>query len=195
MSLPFEITDRNFLLQVKKMREQVIAGKNGKPFRSVLLTSITKGHGVSTVAANLAYSLSKLSDSKVLIVDGNNAKLSNVTDIESSLQKPLAQNLYAIKLSLDVNADSGVKFKERFKALSDNFSHVILDLPAFTQVPEVLSLISMVDLVLLVVQAGTTKWQVISREQETIEDAQPQNLKVVLNRKKHYIPNTLYRWM
>ncbi len=195
MSLPFEVYDKEFLLQIKKMRQRVILGNNGNPFQSVLITPVDSGHGASTVTANLAYALSRSEGGKVLLVDGNNAGLTKETDIEKSLQTPLADNLYAVKVLWTDSSKQGEVFKNRLEDIRKDFAFILIDAPPAIMAPEVLGLVSEVDIVLLLLEAGTTKWQVLDKLKEMFEEAKPKNLKVVLNKKAHYIPKRLYRWM
>jgi Mrp family chromosome partitioning ATPase len=195
MSLPFEMNDKKFLLHMKSMHQQMLVGNNGGPVKNVLITSVARGHGVSTVSANLAYTLSKKSESKVLLVDGNGAGLTSVETLEDALKKPLTENLFVIKATWCEAGEGGICFRDRFEKIREEFSYIIIDSPPVTKVPEVLGVVPMVDLVLILLKANTTKWQVLSKLQETIEEAKPKSLKVVLNKKIHYIPKKLYRWM
>jgi Mrp family chromosome partitioning ATPase len=195
MTFPFELKEKKFILNIKNMQQQILVGNDDKPIKSVLITSVAYGHGVSTVATNLAYALASASESKVLLVDGNRAGLAKAENFNVALQKPLTKKLFVIMTPWCETSKPGTRFVEHFEKLSNVFSYIVIDAPPVTKVPEVLRAVPLVDLVLLLLQANATKWQVLSKAQETIEEAKPKSLKVVLNRKKHYIPRRFYRWM
>ena len=59
--------------------------------------------------------------------------------------------------------------------------------------PETPAMTALVDSVVLVVRAGQTKREVVTRALESIDHFDGKVAGIVLNRKKYYIPEFLYR--
>lgn len=191
--LPFEVTDKLFILQIKKVREQIIIGNNGQPFQTVMITGVDKGHGASTTAYNLAYEFCRSTSLKVLLVDGNGTESAGKNDIGKILQKPLTDSLFVVHASFNEGTNPLARIQEQLKEMRNQFSYILFDVPPVMQVPEVLGLVPHVDLVMVVIQASRVKWQVLDKLKKTLLEAQPREIGVILNRKKYYIPANLYR--
>jgi Mrp family chromosome partitioning ATPase len=83
--------------------------------------------------------------------------------------------------------------KAHIKALAVHGRRIILDLPPSLLYPDMTILAPAMDCVLVVVEAEETRWQVAREARKQIESAGIDLLGVVLNRKRHYIPEFLYR--
>lgn len=81
-------------------------------------------------------------------------------------------------------------FPEAIKSAADI---VVCDLPSPLACPESLLLAARLDGVVLVVEAEETRWQVAQTAQRLMESAQVQIIGVVLNKRQHFIPNSIYR--
>ena len=193
MSLPVEIKDSVFSLQIQKLKEHILIGKNGHQMQSVMFATMGTGHGVSTVCSNLAHELSTLDNSKVLLVDCNNTYPDSKTDMEKAFQKPLINNLFVLRISWEQDTNRWAQIKEQIEVLQKQFTYILFDMPSVVDVPEVLRVVPLVDLVLIVLQSNTVKWQIFNKVKESIEEAQPNSLGVILNKKKRYIPDRVYR--
>jgi capsular exopolysaccharide synthesis family protein len=79
------------------------------------------------------------------------------------------------------------------KKMRDSYDFVILDAPPVHRFPESQLLCAMVDGVVLVIKAGTTRRQVALSAKKQLEQAGASLLGVVLNKRRHYIPDFIYR--
>jgi Mrp family chromosome partitioning ATPase len=70
---------------------------------------------------------------------------------------------------------------------------VLVDAPPIVGSPEAPPMAAIVDGVVLVVKSGKTKREVVQRSLDMIAQFDGNVLGVVLNRKKYYIPDFIYR--
>jgi capsular exopolysaccharide synthesis family protein len=73
------------------------------------------------------------------------------------------------------------------------FQFVILDSAPVTLYAETLALAKQVETVVLVVKAGETRWEVALSAKKQLQKVNPRLLGVVLNQRKFYIPEWIYR--
>lgn len=79
--------------------------------------------------------------------------------------------------------------------MRDRFDYILMDSPSLDSSSEALTLGSMVDGVLLVVEAGKTRRQSARNAKEELEAAGGKVLGIVLNKRKYFIPKLLYKWL
>lgn len=75
------------------------------------------------------------------------------------------------------------------------FDIVLVDCPPITDSTVGPRLSQMADGVILMVDAGKTRWQVIQNQMREFQMNQGNVLGVILNKRKYYIPNIIYRWL
>ncbi len=80
-----------------------------------------------------------------------------------------------------------------WEPLRERFDLIIVDSPPATMFPDGPGIVSMVDGVVLVVEAEKTRWPVALSVKEKIERSGGKILGVVFNKRKYYIPSWLYR--
>lgn len=80
-----------------------------------------------------------------------------------------------------------------FDALRQRFELVIIDSPPVSTSADASLLSTVSDGVVLIVEAGRTRWQVIKDGMEQIVNQRGAILGVILNRRRHYIPDFVYR--
>lgn len=83
----------------------------------------------------------------------------------------------------------------RLSDLSQCFDFVIIDSPAVMKSSEAQILSGYLDGVIFVIKAEKTKWEVAKIALNNIENSGGKVIGSILNRRKFYIPNFLYRWM
>jgi capsular exopolysaccharide synthesis family protein len=149
-----------------------------RPLRRLLVTSSIAGEGKTFVASNLAHSIVQQPDMRVLLVDadirasrlhttlgapsgpGLSDYLSGAADEFEIVQKGMEENLCLIPGGKQIPNPSELLLTERMKHLLDVFSPmfdwVVIDSPPVLPVPDASILSSLVDGVLLVVNAGST---------------------------------------
>jgi len=75
----------------------------------------------------------------------------------------------------------------------DRFQFVVLDSAPATLCPETLALAKQVEAVVLVVRAGVTRWEVAHSAKKQLKKVNPRLLGVILNQRRFYIPEWIYR--
>ncbi|AIS51904.1 capsular exopolysaccharide biosynthesis protein [Thermoanaerobacter kivui] len=177
-----------------------------KKVKSILITSSLPNEGKSTVVKNLAYSVA-LTGSKVIVID---ADLRNPT-VHKLLYLPNSRGLtnllidegdYEAYLNID-NSYSNLhiltsgpippnpaellgsnKMKKLLSNIQKDYDYVFIDSPPVVTVTDAVVLAPVVDGIILVIQAGKTEIEAVSRAKEILESVKANILGVVLNRVK-----------
>lgn len=182
-----------------------------RPPRLLAVTSCYSGEGSSTVAANLAVTLSH--HGTVLLADaniGNPAvhrifKISLSPGLAESLVTMDSQSVSRMALNLDVltagqlNGIAPKKFEsphivnELLSQFKRQYEFVIIDAPAVNETSAALRIGSLADGVVLVVEAEKTRWETVERVKNQLEQVNAKVLGVVLNKRRYPIPRFFYR--
>jgi len=85
------------------------------------------------------------------------------------------------------------RFNDFIEAVKEKFDCIIFDAPPVNGSAEAKVLASKVDGVILVIESGKTRRQVAIRARKELEAAGGMFLGVILNKKKYYIPNWIYK--
>lgn len=184
--------------------------------KTIALTSGRNREGVSSITSKLAISLANHIEGRVLLVDTNfeNPALQKVfrvpvspgfgdvlignTDLNHALHRTVVPNLHILPTGeLGYNPTpkyDSPKFGDLMKEMENKYTFTIFDCPSFERDPNAAArLSSMVDGLILVVEAEETKWQVLDRIKNRLEKANANILGVVLNKRKFYVPKWIYR--
>ncbi|GMW01036.1 MAG: hypothetical protein AMXMBFR84_21730 [Candidatus Hydrogenedentota bacterium] len=84
-------------------------------------------------------------------------------------------------------------FRPVLRALRSEYDLIVIDTQPFSEGVDAVLVSEVADGSVLVVDAGVTRWQVIRKAVEQIESQNGTLLGVVLNKRRHYIPNFIYR--
>lgn len=180
--------------------------------RTLLMTSCQSGEGTTTIARNLAKSLATFRDRKVLLVDANPQHLASAFDVGSEspptplngiggnvrlIQKTADSELFLMTKEdflpqVDRDWDKKV-FENLFQHLKDEFHFVVFDCPPVGLTALTPRLASVADGVVLVIQAEQTTREAAAKAKELLEEAGGTVLGVVLNQRKLFIPEFIYR--
>ncbi len=87
------------------------------------------------------------------------------------------------------------RFDEFWANLKHNFDLVLIDSPPLTVSPDGLALAAKVDGIVLVVEAEKTKWRTARYVRERIEMVGGKILGVVFNKRRYYIPQSIYQYL
>jgi len=171
--------------------------------RVIALTSCHSGEGVSTVAYELAVALAKRGNGRILYVEGSRinetVKLSSVmTEIRMDERGRVqtAEPTYA--RNTDV-IDNLLRFSEikRLTHLMNlwkkAYSYIVLDVPAVLEEISSLRLAGMADAVILVVEAESVRWEVAQKAKALLAQANANVIGTVLNKRRFYIPEWVYK--
>jgi protein-tyrosine kinase len=85
------------------------------------------------------------------------------------------------------------RFEEFWASIKLNFDLVLIDSPALTISPDALAIASKVDGVILVVEAEKTRWRTAKHVREQIERVGGNILGIVFNKRRYYIPQSVYK--
>ena len=184
--------------------------------RSVALTSPLQDEGVSSVALALATSLATEQGLRVLLIDANlrRPSLHALCDVPRSpgLSELLsgtaswfmqgtqvADNLRVLGAGAEVDNPARIMPTARLKSglatLADSCDWVIFDCPPVNSCAEATALATASDACVMVVRSGRTRREIVQDAKRRLEQAGAQLAGVVLNRRRYYIPEALYRWL
>jgi capsular exopolysaccharide synthesis family protein len=212
---PKRVETRRGMERYDDLKASFFARLRNGSIRTILFAGTAHGGGTSTTAVNFGAALAKDLRLKVLLVDVNLRTPSlhdvfkmnhthGVTDfvvseghVTSQLTKVGPGNLYAFpcggRHSEPVSLFDSKRFDQFLGMTRERFDYVILDGPPVPGFSECLILCRKVDGVVLVIEAGKTRRQVALRAKKQLEEAGGKLLGVVINRRKYYIPEWVYK--
>jgi protein-tyrosine kinase len=183
--------------------------------KTIMFTSTAHGSGSSTTAVNFATTLARDCRLNVLLIDANlrtprlhelfdieyNKGLSNLLTMEEDetllYKKAGHGNLYVIPSGKKgigpLTIFESVRFEKKLKMMRERFDYIILDAPPMNGYAESRVIATKVDGVILVIESGKTRSQVAIRAKQELEEAGAKVLGVILNRRKYYIPDWVYK--
>jgi capsular exopolysaccharide synthesis family protein len=186
----------------RTLRSRLYQIAGTRPLKRVLVTSSVPAEGKTTVAGNLAHSITRQPDRRVLLIDadlrasrlhhffgapsgpGLADYLRGEADEYAVIQNAIGGNLCFIPAGNQVSNPSELLLGDRMKKLLDLltpvFDWIILDSPPTLAVHDASSLADLCDGVLFVVRAGETDYQLA--EKASSEFLKKNLLGVVLNR-------------
>ncbi len=186
----------------RMLRTSVLLSAAGSPPKIILFTSGQPGEGKTTTAINTAISLSQLGSS-VLLIDADLRrptvhrvfKLQHSQGLSTYLSRqveidPLIQKLWVPNLSVlpcgpippnPAELISSERMREALRILSEKFDHILIDSPPLINVTDPVILSTMVDGVILVVQAGRSTRDVVRRARHELSSVGAKIFGVVLN--------------
>lgn len=184
--------------------------------RVVQFAAAVTGEGTTTVAATFARILAQDPSQSVLLVDANLRRPglglffgvparpglrelagSPALDLESSLVAVERWNLHVLT-ALPVSAEHGQLFqadavRDFWARHGRHYRWVIIDAAPVLDAPETATLGTTVDTTVVVIQAARTKRGVVQRAMDVFAKAGAPVLGAVLNRRRHDIPEFIYR--
>ncbi len=213
---PMRARTRPAIERYEDLKTNLLARYPHGSIKTILFTGTTSGDGTSTTAVNFATALAKDYRSNVLLIDANLRspilhsifRIDHVHGLSDCVTKggrgapPIKVgpgNLYVIPYgrnhSEPVVLFESDGFDQLLKKMRDTFDYVVLDAPPVHGSPECRILCAKVDGVVLVIESGKTTRPVALTAKKQLEDAGGKLLGVVLNKKRQYIPDFIYRWV
>jgi protein-tyrosine kinase len=184
----------------------------------VLFVGATSGSGASTAAANFAAMLAQDAATRVLLIDANLRTQERSEPLSDDISQraagvslarllagprapvypvPGPSNLYVLpsgtKCSMPLSLFQSSAFDDFLKSVRQRFQYVVIDAPPLQGFPESLVLSRKADGVILVVESEKTRKRTALWAKQQIEAVGGKLLGVVLNKRKYYIPDWLYR--
>ena len=202
--------------EYRRMKHRLRRASSRDKVKVIQFCSAGQGEGTSTAVINFAVTLAAEGDS-VLLVDANLRsptfhdsfgleRSQGLTDVllEEKQPRDVIKNSGIANLSivtsgaLDENSAALLESRalslvlDQMKALAD---WVLMDSSPVTLFHDAAVLAGAVDGVVMIVQADKTRWEVAQRAKKRLEDCRGDLLGVVLNRRKLYIPDWVYRML
>jgi capsular exopolysaccharide synthesis family protein len=212
---PKRTSSRTGMESYEDLKTNLLSRNSDGSVKSILFNGTYHGGGCSTTVVNLASALTKDSDLKVLLLDVNLRTpglhdafkidqdfgltdfLSNGCQTEPQIKKVEPGNLHVLtcggKASVPLALFESNEFDQFLKDVREKFDFVILDAPPMPKFAECRVLCTKVDGVVLVIEAGKTRRHVALRAIKELEEAGANLLGVVINKRKYYIPDWIYR--
>ncbi len=171
------------------------------------VTSFTHGAGTSTLAAGLAAALSETDDGKVLLVDVNLGpgevhpffKGKPAYPLRTALEPAgamdaAADNLYLAQVGTAQAGPAQLGLKRFFDLMpnlkASDFDYIIFDMPPLTSISQTWGMAAFMDKMLLVVEAEQSNRDLVKRGYAKLI-AERDNISVVLNKARSYVPKSL----
>jgi capsular exopolysaccharide synthesis family protein len=187
----------------------------GASRRAVLVGSPVRNSGVSTVAVGLAATLATTSKGRMLLVDANLRQPSlhgkfnlaaepGLTDLVHgrASEEAVIRSTAVPRLDLIVAGSAegsphsffqSPAFRDHLARWTTDYNYVILDSAPFGAVAEPLTLAQNASGVVLVVEAARTAREVAAELVDKLRESGVRVLGAVLNKRKFYIPEWIYR--
>ena len=183
---------------------------------SVVLTSAVQDEGVSSAALALATSLADQQGLRVLLIDANlrRPNLHALCDVQRTpgfsellssgaswrqQGQQVADNLRVLGAGAALDNPARVMQTSTLKvglaSLADDFDWVVFDCPPVNTCAETVALATASDGCVMVVRSGRTRREVVQDAKRRLEQGGAHLAGVVLNRRRYYIPEALYRWL
>jgi capsular exopolysaccharide synthesis family protein len=188
--------------------------KSDNELISVVFSGVKSKAGASTISINTAKAFCKNSNSKVLLIDGNLRTpalhyyfgIKNADGLTDIVNGKIASKeaLYGENKDVFYFIPSGTKvdnpmtfflseaFSKFHNELKKYFSFIIYDSGPILTSPETAFLAKKACGLVLIVEAGVTKWEVAKVAKKQLEDNNVNILGAILNKKKYYIPSFFY---
>ena len=202
--------------QVRGLRAKLLAINNGSPPRVITISSGDRQEGKTTLAFNLATTLSEIGAGRVLIVDGDMlgpslcgiASVQAETGLTDVLSKDLSLdgNIYETAVpNLDILPTRAVMPEDDMerllhqscgkllKKLRDSYAFVIVDTPPVRASSHACLFAKHSDGTLLVARLERTSRHVVKRAVDELVKVGAKLLGCVLTHQKHHIPTLIYR--
>ncbi len=198
------------------LKSKLLQRYQSDKINTIMFTGASDKCGTSTTAVSLGTMLAKDAGYKVLLLDANirNPKLHSVFNTKPHggicdiIADKNCKNVYDFKrvgpaelyfvpcgnisLASKRHFDTP-RFVSFLKLAREKFDFVIMDTAPIGDYPDPQIICPKVDGVIMVINSGKTRRQVAQRVKKDIEDAGGNILGVVINRRKYYIPEWIYK--
>ncbi len=209
--------DSIFRQSLLNLRNSIDSEMRQKESRVVMFTSAIKGEGKTAICTLLARILALNERERVLIVDCsiNNPSihelfgvtqevgiidyLSGETEFEKVVKSPESGFLDIVTIGEVKGGDitqplfNSERMNRFIKEASEKYDYVLIDTSAILEAAETSIISSFADGSVMIIQAGKTKREVIKRSMLMVEKLGGKFIGTVLNRKKYYIPEFIYK--
>lgn len=206
---------KNFVKELGMLRNSLESIFEQGECCSILFASASDGEGTTTIATNFARFLAMQGMKRVLILEMNARNpafaaefsmdgdrgvtdyFASQTELTSLVQPLEGTNLDVLHIGTPDPTTIQVNLSRVFPRLMveayRHYDTVIIDAPSIINFPETPAMAPYVSGVVLVVHTRKTKREVVQRAMDAIHNFKGRILGVVLNRKRYYIPDFIYK--
>ncbi len=184
------------------------------PKKIIQFIGTSSGEGTSTVIRQLARVTTSRLDRSVLLLDAKPKSchtsffgikpkggvadiMRNGRPIKDVLHQVGNSKLFMGQLSLNGDYVTSIfgspKIDDIFEELKQNFDYILIDSPSADTSSDTIAISKKVHGVVMVVAAEHTRWQKINAAKEEITKNGGNIIGVVLNKRKYYIPEFIYK--
>lgn len=171
---------------------------------TLAVTASSKGEGASTVARELAYYIA--AEGKRVLYCGDPADLDAVrlvggqTETQSRTIVDTSRDGLSLVDIADLHRrDSGfagkIALRDWLAANAERFDLVIIDVPPVLEQQSWTGFMGYPDGIVMVVEAERSRSEVVNATTAVIAEANGHVLGLVLNKRRQYIPQSLYKWL
>lgn len=209
--------DENFRRALLTLRNTIESEAKENNTRTIVFTSAVGGEGKTTVMASFSRVLAIGQEGSILLVDCSirNPKLHRLFGVENDkgiidylegredipglIKKSgiSGLDLMTAGLTEDVDISMPLFNSDRMalfmREVSEAYEYVLIDTSAVLEAPETPIVCSYSDGVIMIIHIGKTRREVIKRAMLMVEKHEGRFIGTVLNRKKYYIPEFIYR--
>jgi len=213
----FRGVDENFRRGLLNLRNSIDSELKGSEFKVIMFTSAVPSEGKTTIAGFLARMLALSEADRVLLVDCAVARpeihtlfgmandkgildyLAGTAPVEEIVKTAEEGVLDIVTTGQRRGADvtqplfNSERMAAFVKWARERYDYVLIDTSAILEAPETPIIGSYVTGTVIVVQSGKTKREVIKRAMLMVQKLDGRFIGTVLNRKKYYIPEFIYR--
>jgi capsular exopolysaccharide synthesis family protein len=182
--------------------------------RVILVVSAVHGEGASTVARELAFLLGRDGLADVVLVDANlrtpsqhsafgversgglTEVVTQVLPLDNAVRNGHRSPVPLVTSGRPASHPTGIlgapALREALKDLRAKYEWVIVDGSPATVYSDARILAPLMDGVVLVIRAESTRWEVAEQAKRILEESGARLLGAVLSRRRYHIPRTLY---
>ena len=201
--------------EYRKMLNSIKLTNPNHKIKAILMASSIQGEGTSSVCSQFALSLVQSSQERVLLLDANlrSPVLHDLFGLErgggfvelmegsASASEVVKETNFPGLFVITSGQPAGdytrllnsPRLQEALAEWKRDYSYVLMDSPPVLAYADAVILSRLFDGVVLVVQAGKTRWEVIRKARETLMNVKVPILGVVLNRRQYFIPKKVYK--
>ncbi|MBC8414474.1 MAG: CpsD/CapB family tyrosine-protein kinase [Nitrospira sp.] len=193
---------------------KILQAATQRKVKTIMISSCNRREGTSTIALNLAHIFAQETSRKVLLVDANlrHASLagffgvvaspglgelvSGQADIASAVRETDRENLNLLAAGAQASSPLDIFNSDALHnciaELEKVYQYIIIDSAPVMPYADSLFLAARVDIMLLLLEAGRTRWEVAEEALKKLSNVGVEVFGTILNKKKFNIPSFIY---
>ncbi len=168
---------------IRHLVQRLALERRESPARVIAFIAARPGEGTTTIARNYALTLAETTGQKIVLVDTG-------THNHDTTHRPLGKNTFTTRIS---TTNGLLQADAPWDTLLGTYHTLIIDAPSLQSTFDGIVLASRADAVVIVVEAEATPQPVITHLRDTLTAAGATIAGVVMNKRRYYIPERIYR--